>query len=284
MICCYCHDEEIDIQASGTCVECQNPACSRPSGRPDSRFHGERCRQTSCNKFVCEFDVHDHLGGMPTVVSKAIPTCFPYLTVGVSFDTLVAAETSLGHREDAPLPVSANRVFTRATNLLEPVQRNHATGQNESVEAYAQNKDAASRWPFRMRSEFFDVVRVARLCILAGASLVRAWSVFPKGETPRFRRAAPDADRPGLVSESLEDRMQLFVEDGAGKLDRNPPDAFDHLSDRLAYFLRDVRDRFPETLQQPSEVTFSIRPQYLKYRPNPMVDVLDKPLEGWVVV
>jgi hypothetical protein len=288
MNCYFCNSEAIKTEATATCVVCLYHACSRPSGRTDGHFHGEPCRAPGCNSFVCEYDVHQHVG--PAVVGPAsIPTCFPYLTVGISFDGLSAGEISLGHRKAVPLVQSANRKLTRAMNFLTGKgSSDDATLWDPIVAEYLEADRVKPRIPSEMTPEYFDAGTVASLCRFAAAALSAAWSGLSGKDLPVFTRAS--AAQPagtqysGLVPAAVEKRLVEFVAKGGGDDPAQwTADHFKVLSPRLAQFLREVKAVAPADSLHAFAFTPRIRQTTPNFDPTPTLLNMKTQLDGWTM-
>ena len=279
MSCYYCNQESIYTESAVPCVVCNYPACPHPSGRPDHRFHGERCGQTGCNLFVCEYDVHQHaskvlVGGGPS----AVPTCFPYLTVGASFGALQAAEASLGERKAVATP-QVNRALTRATHLLEVVTPEQREQLGKLATEVVKDEQGASRAAYQVQPDYLDVVRIVRLCLKADTALTEASQQLPGG-SPHFVPTLGRPQRMDFASDSLNDRMIHFVESAQTKA-HGISARLGILSDRLGSFIEEVLGLFPERYYVDSEPTFDIRKALLGYQPSSKVRHLDQQLDEW---
>jgi hypothetical protein len=280
MSCYYCNYEGIYTEAAVPCVVCNNPACPRPSGRADRYFHGERCRERNCNLFVCEFDVHDHLHNVVVGGAGAAPTCFPYLTVGTSFDALRAAEHFAGASDAAAHPDS-NRALTRATQLLTATKKAQREQLDRLAIEHVKDKQGTPGRPYRLRSEYFDAGRVLQLCFRAAAALSKAWPVFCVDERPRFVRSRKRGSRMEFAADSLDERMADFV--AHEKMEGHVPfsERLGVLSERLALWAQEVLSEFKEDEVLKAEPSFDFRSSYLKFQSSEKVRSLEPELADW---
>jgi hypothetical protein len=200
----------------------------------------------------------------------------------ITLDTLRAAEVSLGNLKSSPLKRADNVALTQGAGFLSAEWHAKVTGGNESVVAeFLEREKADQRVPYLMLGEYFDPVRVAQLCLIAGSALRRAWSVFSSGETPRFVQSQQTGSRLDLAGEMLEERVARFAKSGSDNAVLESPDLFSILSPRLAEFLNSVRADFADAFAQPFEASFEIRPQFIDFRPDYSLRHMDTQLDGW---
>lgn len=280
MSCYYCNQEGIQTEAAVSCTVCNNPACPRPSGRADRYFHGERCRAKDCNLFVCEFDVHDHLPKVVAGAGSSVPTCFPYLTVGASFDALRAAER-FARSPDAAAHPESNRALTRATQILIATRKTQRNQLDRLATQRVTDKQRTSGRPYHLRPEYFDAGRVLQLCFRAATALSNAWSVFSSEEIPKFVRSRERGDRMEFVADSLNERMGNFVA-REKKEDHIPfSERLSVLSERLALFAQEVLREFQQDDPLRAEPSFDFRTRYLGFQSSEHVRSLDPELADW---
>jgi hypothetical protein len=234
MNCYFCNKATMSIPATGTCAKCQSPSCSHPSGRPDFRFHGERCRYPHCNAFLCKYDTHDH-SGSGSGHGGGLPQNFPLLSVNISLPAMSVAEATFGHSKDVPLSHGATASLTEYVRFFTPIwYRRAILGRRPLFESLRGDR-AGGRSEVRLiRSDYFDSLRVAHLALNAAVMLFSAWrglraieqyslglpesvikriNQFGDGELPQLAALSPRLE--AFVTEALSLRATLR----AGKIE-----------------------------------------------------------------
>jgi hypothetical protein len=190
MNCHFCNDESVITSATGICVVCTSPTCSRPSGRSDNRFHGDTCRYPRCNAFICEYDTHGHTstGGHTPV----LPLNFPALSLAIGLGALSAAESSLGNRDDSPIDDDSNRALSRYLSFTSPMWRNRAIAEEPSaVTSFVRQRNGQAVGVGQMEGEYFDSERVAYTTLTASVVLRMAWNALERQEQSDFGEQIP---------------------------------------------------------------------------------------------
>jgi hypothetical protein len=190
MNCHFCNDETVITSATGLCAVCNYPACARPSGRSDNKFHGDTCRHARCNAFICEYDTHDHTSAV--VGHTPLPYSFPAMSLAIGLDALSAAESSFGHWSDSPLEPDSNMAMSRYLSFSHPEWRATAISLAPSAVMSFIKKYNGERLSVKeMKPEYFDPQRVAYLTLKAGESVSVAWSVLDRPEREGFEQELP---------------------------------------------------------------------------------------------
>jgi hypothetical protein len=234
MNCYFCNKATMSIPATGICTVCQSPSCSHPSGRPDFRFHGEKCRYPHCKAFLCKYDTHDH-SGSGSGHGGGLPQNFPLLTVNISMPAMSVAESTFGHSKDAPLNLRATASLTEYVQFFTPIWYRRAILGRRPMFESLRGEPAGGRSEDRLiRSDYFDSLRVAQLALNAAVMLFSAWrglrvteqyslglpeevimriEEFSSGELPQLAELSPRLD--AFVTEALSLRTTLR----AGKIE-----------------------------------------------------------------
>jgi hypothetical protein len=292
MNCFLCHVEEIQTPATGQCAVCNDPTCRRPSLREDGRVHGENCRASPCDAFLCKLHVHQHLGvTTPVAAAKSVPTCFPYLTVDAAFQTWVAAEASFADRADDSLSPGANRAFTQAASLLDRPEWENSAWSLDAIATEWVREGGEARAPTQVSSSYFDPARIARLCLRTAAAFTLAWQQFRDGEAPRAR---PMNERSGrdVSAEAMDHRLARFRQWAVDEDNPASVERFSILSPRLAAFLTEVVAEYPDERlwrfedsdSQLLERVTPIRQHYHAFRPSDESRKFGTVLDGWALV
>jgi hypothetical protein len=151
MNCYLCLAEHLSLNAAGTCIECSQGACTKPSSRRDHVFHGDRCA-CGCRKFVCEADMDDH---SRRVHSGSVPTCFPALAFQGSTRALATA-LQLPSAQDPTTRSDAVTVLNQFLNYIMPGQTLLWAARNELPTQYWHSELLVGR-PSREGVFFYDL-------------------------------------------------------------------------------------------------------------------------------
>ena len=239
MNCYFCNKATMSIPATGTCAICNTPCCSHPSGRPDLKFHGDKCRYPHCNAFLCKYDTHDHSGSG----HGSLPQNFPLLSVVVSVPVLSVAESTFGYnKESGGLSRGATASLTDYVRFFTPIwYRRAILGRRPMFETFRPNRAGQTSDLRLIRSDFFDSLRVAHLSLNAAVMLFYAWRGLRSMEQYSF----------GLP----ESVMQRFEQFSSGKLP-----LLAALSPRLELFVNEALSvRGSKTVGRAEALDFKIR-------------------------
>jgi hypothetical protein len=150
MGCYLCLAEQLKLNAAGTCVECFQGACAKPSSRRDHVFHGDRCA-CGCRKFVCEADMDEH---SRHVHNGSVPTCFPALAVQGSTRALSTA-LQLPNAPDSATRNDAIQTLNHFLNYVMPGQTLLWANRNDLPKQYWSSEPLPGR-PSRQGVFFYD--------------------------------------------------------------------------------------------------------------------------------